>query len=330
VAPPPLFAPLGQRALTLANRVALAAVAEDDATDGRLAGAAAGRLAAAAAAGAGVVVSELAAVAPDGRVTPGTPGLWADDHAGPWAEAARQVAAHGSALALRLGHAGRRGATRPRRTGVDRPLPGGGWPLLAASAIAYTPASPVPKAMDAGDLERVAGQFAAAARRAAAAGVQVLMCDLAHGYLLGGFLSPLANRRDDELGGSPEGRLRFPLRVVDAVRAAWPDDLPLWAALTVTDWAAGGLEPEEAVAAARALAAHGCDLIQVTAGQTTAVTRPDYGRFHLVGWSDLVRNDAGVPTMVGGGLTTADEVNTVLAAGRADLCLLDPRTYSRA
>ena len=330
VAPPPLFAPLGQRALTLANRVALAAVAEDDATDGRLAGAAAGRLAAAAAAGAGVVVSELAAVAPDGRVTPGTPGLWADDHAGPWAEAARQVAAHGSALALRLGHAGRRGATRPRRTGVDRPLPGGGWPLLAASAIAYTPASPVPKAMDAGDLERVAGQFAAAARRAAAAGVQVLMCDLAHGYLLGGFLSPLANRRDDELGGSPEGRLRFPLRVVDAVRAAWPDDLPLWAALTVTDWAAGGLEPEEAVAAARALAAHGCDLIQVTAGQTTAVTRPDYGRFHLVGWSDLVRNDAGVPTMAGGGLTTADEVNTVLAAGRADLCLLDPRTYSRA
>jgi len=330
VAPPPLFAPLGQRALTLANRVALAAGAEDDATDGHLAGAAAGRLAAAAAAGAGVVVSELVAVAPDGRVTPGTPGLWADDHAGPWAEAARQVGAHGSALALRLGHAGRRGATRPRRTGVDRPLPGGGWPLLAASAIAYTPASPVPKAMDAGDLERVAGQFAAAARRAADAGVQVLVCDLAHGYLLGGFLSPLANRRDDELGGSPEGRLRFPLRVVDAVRAAWPDDRPLWAALTVTDWAAGGLEPEEAVAAARALAAHGCDLIQVTAGQTTAVTRPDYGRFHLVGWSDLVRNDAGVPTMAGGGLTTADEVNTVLAAGRADLCLLDPRTYSRA
>jgi len=330
VAPPPLFAPLGQRALTLANRVALAAGAADDASDGRLAGAAAGRLAAAAAAGAGVVVSELVAVAPDGRVTPGTPGLWADDQAGPWAEAARELAAHGSALALRLGHAGRRGATRPRRTGVDRPLPDGGWPLLAASAIPYTPASAVPKAADAGDLERVTGQFAAGARRAADAGVQVLMCDLAHGYLLGGFLSPLANRRDDELGGSLEGRLRFPLRVLDAVRAAWPDDRPLWAVLTVTDWAPGGLAPEEAVAAARALAAHGCDLIQVTAGQTTAVTRPDYGRLHLVGWSDMVRNDAGVPTMAGGGLTTADEVNTVLAAGRADLCLLDPRTYAGA
>jgi anthraniloyl-CoA monooxygenase len=156
----------------------------------------------------------------------------------------------------------------------------------------------------------------------------VLLLDLAHGHLLGGFLSPLANRRHDEFGGSLEGRLRFPLRVVEAVRAAWPDDRPLWAALTVTDWAPGGLAPEEAVAAARALAGHGCDLLQVTAGQTTAVTRPDYGRLSLVGWSDLVRNDAAVPTMVGGSLTTADQVNTVLAAGRADLCLLDPRTYT--
>jgi anthraniloyl-CoA monooxygenase len=121
--------------------------------------------------------------------------------------------------------------------------------------------------------------------------------------------------------------MRFPLRVVDAVRAVWPDDRPLWAAVTVTDWAPGGLEAEEAVAVARALAGHGCDLLQVTAGQTTAATRPDYGRLHLVGWSDLVRNQAGVPTLVGGGLTTADQVNTVLAAGRADLCLLDPRVY---
>jgi anthraniloyl-CoA monooxygenase len=326
--PPPLFAPLGQRQVTLANRVALAVAGEDDASDGRLSGEAGRRLAEAAAAGPGAVVSELAAVTPEGRVTPGTPGLWADDQAEPWAAVAREVAGHGSTLAVRLGHAGRRGATRRRRSGIDRPLPGGGWPLLAASAIPYTPASPVPKAAEPADLDRVADAFAAAAGRAAGAGVDVLLLDLAHGYLLGGFLSPLANRRTDELGGSPEGRLRFPLRVVDAVRVAWPADRPLWAALTVTDWAPGGVEPEEAVAAARALAGAGCDLIQVTAGQTTAVTRPDYGRFHLVGWSDLVRNDAGVPTVVGGRLTTADEVNTVLAAGRADLCLLDPRTYA--
>jgi anthraniloyl-CoA monooxygenase len=328
--PPPLFAPLGQRAVTLANRVALAVGSEDDAADGKLASAAARRLAETAAAGAGVVVSELVAAAPEGRITPGTPGLWAEDLAGPWAALAGEVAGRGSALALRLGHAGRRGATRPRRHGVDRPLPEGGWPLLAASAIPYLPGGSVPTAIGLGDMERVTAQFAAAARLAAGAGVQVLLLDLAHGHLLGGFLSPLANRRDDEFGGSLEGRLRFPLRVVEAVRAAWPDDRPLWAALTVTDWAPGGLEPEEAVAAARALAASGCDLLQVTAGQTTATGRPDYGRLSLVGWSDLVRNSAGVPTLVGGGLTTADEVNTVLAAGRADLCLLDPRGYTGA
>jgi anthraniloyl-CoA monooxygenase len=328
--PPPLFAPLGQRAVTLANRVALAVGSEDDAADGKLASAAARRLAETAAAGAGVVVSELVAAAPEGRITPGTPGLWAEDLAGPWAALAGEVAGRGSALALRLGHAGRRGATRPRRHGVDRPLPEGGWPLLAASAIPYLLGGSVPTAIGLGDMERVTAQFAAAARLAAGAGVQVLLLDLAHGHLLGGFLSPLANRRDDEFGGSLEGRLRFPLRVVEAVRAAWPDDRPLWAALTVTDWAPGGLEPEEAVAAARALAASGCDLLQVTAGQTTATGRPDYGRLSLVGWSDLVRNSAGVPTLVGGGLTTADEVNTVLAAGRADLCLLDPRGYTGA
>jgi anthraniloyl-CoA monooxygenase len=327
VPPPPLFAPLGQRGLTLGNRVALAVGAEDDADDGRLAPAAAGRLAAAAGSGAGVVVSELVAVAPGGRITPGTPGLWADDQAAAWAALAAEVAERGSALALRLGHAGRRGATRPRRRGVDRPLPGGGWPLLAASAVPYTPASPVPAAMDAADMERVTREFAAATRRAAGAGVQVLLLDLAHGYLLGGFLSPLANRRDDDFGGPLQARLRFPGPVVAAVRRAWPADRPLWAAMTVTDWATGGLEPAEAVAVARTLATNGCDLVQVTAGQTTATTRPDYGRFHLVGWSDLVRNSAAVPTMVGGNLTTADEVNTVLAAGRADLCLLDPRRY---
>jgi anthraniloyl-CoA monooxygenase len=329
LAPPPLFTPLAQRAVTLANRVVLAVGGEDDAADGQLGEAAARRLADAAGSGAGVVVSELVAAAPEGRITPGTPGLWAEDQAVPWAAIARDVAAGGARLALRLGHAGRRGATRPRRHGVDRPLPGdGGWPLLAASAIPYTPAGRTPRAMDLADMERVTEAFAAAAGLAAGAGVELLLLDLAHGHLLGGFLSPLANRREDGFGGPLERRLRFPLRVVDAVRAAWPDDRPLWAAVTVTDWTPGGPEPEEAVAVARALAAHGCDLLQVTAGQTTAWGRPDYGRLHLVGWSDLVRNQAGVSTMVGGNLTTADEVNTVLAAGRADLCLLDPRAYA--
>ena len=325
--PPPLRTPLRQRQVTIPNRVALAVVGEDDAEGGRLAGAAERRLLEAAAAGPGVVVSELVAVAPDGRVTPGTPGLWADADAEAWARVAAAAREHGARLAVRLGHAGRRGATRPRRQGVDRPLVRGGWPLLAASAVPYAPGGAVPRAMDRADMQRVTGEFARAAGLAAAAGADVLLLDLAHGYLLGGFLSPLANGRDDEHGGPLAGRLRFPLEVVDAVRAAWPAERPLWAAVAASDWAPGGIAPEEAVQAAAALAAHGCDLLQVTAGQATADSRPDYGRFYLVGWSDLVRNEAGVPTMVGGNLTTADEVDTVVAAGRADLCLLDPRYY---
>ena len=325
---PPLLTPLRQREVTIPNRVAVAVVGEDDADDqGGLAEAAERRHLDAAAAGPGVVVSELVAVAPDGRVTPGTPGLWEESHAAPWARVAAAARRRGTRLAVRLGHAGRRGATRPRRQGVDRPLAGGGWPLLAASAIPYGRGSVTPRAMEPADIERVTGDFARAARLAAAAGADVVLLDLAHGYLLGGFLSPLANRRDDEHGGPLEGRLRFPLEVVDAVRAAWPPERPLWAALAASDWARGGIEPDEAVEAAVALAGHGCELLQVTAGQATAAGRPDYGRFFLVGWSDLVRNEAGVATMVGGNLTTADEVDTILAAGRADLCLLDPRYY---
>ena len=325
---PPLLTPLRQREVTIPNRVAVAVVGEDDADDqDGLAEAAERRHLDAVAAGPGVVVSELVAVAPDGRVTPGTPGLWEESHAAPWARVAAAARRRGTRLAVRLGHAGRRGATRPRRRGVDRPLAGDGWPLLAASAIPYGRGSATPRAMRRADMERVTGDFARAARLAAAAGADVLLLDLAHGYLLGGFLSPLANRRDDEHGGPLEGRLRFPLEVVDAVRAAWPPERPLWAALAASDWAPGGIEPDEAVQAAVALAGHGCELLQVTAGQATAAGRPDYGRFFLVGWSDLVRNEAGVATMVGGNLTTADEVDTILAAGRADLCLLDPRYY---
>ena len=325
---PPLLTPLRQREVTIPNRVAVAVVGEDDADDqDGLAEAAERRHLDAVAAGPGVVVSELVAVAPDGRVTPGTPGLWEESHAAPWARVAAAARRRGTRLAVRLGHAGRRGATRPRRRGVDRPLAGDGWPLLAASAIPYGRGSATPRAMRRADMERVTGDFARAARLAGAAGADVLLLDLAHGYLLGGYLSPLANRRDDEHGGPLEGRLRFPLEVVDAVRAAWPPERPLWAALAASDWAPGGIEPDEAVQAAVALAGHGCELLQVTAGQATAAGRPDYGRFFLVGWSDLVRNEAGVATMVGGNLTTADEVDTILAAGRADLCLLDPRYY---
>jgi anthraniloyl-CoA monooxygenase len=211
---------------------------------------------------------------------------------------------------------------------VDRPLREGGWPLLAPSALAYGARSPLPQAMSREDMDRVRDAFRSAAARAAGAGFDLVAVDMARGYLLGSFLSPLSNRRDDDYGGGLERRLRFPLEVLDAVRDAWPADRPVAVTLQATDWTARGLGLDDAVAVARALGDHGCDLIEVAAGWTVPWHRPEYGRLYLVPASDRVRNEAGVPTIAAGNLTTADEANTVLAAGRADLCLLDPRLYA--
>jgi anthraniloyl-CoA monooxygenase len=229
----------------------------------------------------------------------------------------------GALVGLRLGHAGRRGATRPPAQGLDIPLRAGGWPLLSASALRYGPFGRVPKEMDTADLERVRAAFAGAAPLAADAGFDVLELDMSDGYLLASFLSPLTNRRTDEFGGPVGNRVRFPVSVLDAVRAAWPAERLLSVRLTVTDWATGGLGIGQGVEIARIMAEHGAELIHVRAGHTVPDTRPEYRRGFLTGLSDRVRNDAGVPTLVGGFLTTLDEVNTIVAAGRADLCLLD-------
>jgi anthraniloyl-CoA monooxygenase len=296
VAPPPMFAPLRVGGTTLRNRIVRAT------TD----------LADAARAGAGLVLTGFVAAAEDGRTTPDCPVV--DDS---WAPVVKDVHDTGALIGLRLGHAGRRGATRPTG-GVDVPLRDG-WPLLSASPLPYTPSSAVPAEMTEADMTRVRDEFVAAAERARAAGFDVLELDLADGYLLASFLSPLTNRRTDVYGAEP---LRFPLSVVDGVRAAWPGLLA--ARLTVTDWARGGLSVEQGIAHARALREHGVDLVHVRAGHTTATSQPEYRRGYLTTLSDRVRNEAGVPTLVGGYLTTPDEVNTVVAAGRADLCLFDP------
>jgi anthraniloyl-CoA monooxygenase len=206
---------------------------------------------------------------------------------------------------------------------VDLPLRDGAWGLIAASPLRYTPFSQVPAEMDAGDLQRVRDQFATSAALAAEAGFDALELNFAEGYLVAGFLSPLTNRRRDEHGGALEGRLRFPLAVLDAVRSAWPPERPLLVRLSATDCAAGGLTPADAVTIAAEIAAHGCHLIHVTAGQTTADGTPDYRRGHLTPLSDRIRTEAGVPTLVGGYITTSDEVNTIVGAGRADLCVLE-------
>ncbi|MDQ2806232.1 MAG: bifunctional salicylyl-CoA 5-hydroxylase/oxidoreductase, partial [Chloroflexota bacterium] len=228
-------------------------------------------------------------------------------------------------LLLQIGHAGRRGATRPRAGGLDRPLTTeSAWPLVAAAALPYTPTSQVPQALDRSGMDTIRTAFVQAAERADQAGFDVLQIHAAHGYLLAGFLSPLTNTRDDEYGGNLDNRLRFPLEVVTAVRAAWPAGKPLAVALTITDGVRGGTSVEDAVTVARALHAAGCDLITVQAGQTTPAGEAPYGRGFLTPLSARIRNEAGIPTLVGGYLTTANEVNTVLAAGRADLCLLEP------
>ncbi|TDV36670.1 FAD-dependent monooxygenase [Actinophytocola oryzae] len=296
VAAPPMFAPLRVGGVTLRNRVvrAVPEVVE------------AGR------AGAGLVLTGFVAIAEDGRTTPACPVL--DDS---WAPVVKEVHDTGALVGVRLGHAGRRGATRPTG-GVDVPLRDG-WPLVSASPLPYTPYSAVPAALSEAGMARVRDDFVAAVGRAREAGFDALELELADGYLLASFLSPLTNRRDDVYGTEP---LRFPLSVVDAVRAEWPG--LLMARVTVTDWARGGLTVEQGVANARALAEHGVDLVHVRAGHTTATSRPEYRRGYLTTLSDRVRNEAGVATLVGGYLTTPDEVNTVVAAGRADLCLFEP------
>jgi anthraniloyl-CoA monooxygenase len=325
LAAPPAFTPLRAGGTELSNRVALAPASGDDAVEGVVGEAHAQRLRAAGNAGAGLVVTELVAVSPDGRITPGTPGLYTAEQAEAWAAVTREARGAGAKLALRLGHAGRRGSTRPRREGTDLPLVTGGWRLVSASAIAYNRFCQVPDALDPEGMARVKDAFAAAAGRAATAGVDAVLLDLAHGYLLGSFVSPLTNRRDDGYGGAIEQRMRYPLEVLDAVRAALPPGIALWASLPATDWAPGGITEAEAVTAAKLLADHGAGLIHVLGGQTSARSSAPYGRAFLLPYSDLIRNEAGVRTMVGGNVTTIDEINTILAAGRADLCVLDPR-----
>jgi anthraniloyl-CoA monooxygenase len=290
-APPPVFAPLRLRDLTIPNRLVLERGPMD--------------------AGAGLVLSEAHAVSPAGRGSPETP-----------VELAAPPA--GSLLCLQIGHAGRRAACRPARFGVDRPLPpADAWPLVSASPLAHAPWLAVPDELDRAGMERVRADFVGAAARAASVGHRMLLVDCARGGLLASFVSPLSNRRTDAYGGDLEARLRFPLEVVSAVRWTWPDDLPLAVAYSAADHVRGGLRQKESLAAAAMLHEAGADVLVVRTGQTVAGSHPEYGRTYGVPYADRVRNEAGVPTIAFGQITTLDEVNTILAAGRADLCVLD-------
>jgi anthraniloyl-CoA monooxygenase len=324
VVPPPMLTPYRLRSVTVPNRAVLSVTSSCLAADGMPDERHRDQLLKRAQGGAGLVMTELAAVSPEGRITPGCAGIYKDDHLAAWAGIVSAIHNTSPAkIALQLGHAGRRGSTRPRWEGLDRPLREGAWPLLSASPIAYTPAAQVPEGMGGSDMTKVRHGFVRAAQMAQEAGFDMLQLHFAHGYLVASFLSPLTNHRTDCYGGSLENRMRFPLEVFTDVRSVWPEDRPIAAAISATDWAKGGFAVEDAIAVARAFHDHGCDLITILAGQTTLEAEPVCGPGFLTALSDRVRNEAHVCTMTAGHLTSTDQVNTIITAGRADLCIMD-------
>ncbi|MEV8532025.1 bifunctional salicylyl-CoA 5-hydroxylase/oxidoreductase [Streptomyces sp. NPDC051211] len=322
---PPMFTPYRLRGLTLRNRVVVSPMDMYSATDGMPGDFHLVHLGARALGGAGLVMTEMVCVSAEGRITPGCAGLYTDDQAAAWTRVADFVhtAAPGTALGVQLGHSGRKGSTRLMWEGIDEPLPEGNWPVVAASPLPYRPgANQIPHALTEPELGRIRTQFTTAATRAARCGFDLLELHCAHGYLLSGFLSPLTNHRTDAYGGSLEGRLRFPLEVFDAVREVWPDDRPMTVRISATDWAEGGTTEEDAVAIAAAFAEHGADAIDVSTGQVVPDETPEYGRSYQTPYADRIRNTLGVPVIAVGAISSWDDVNSLLLAGRADLCAL--------
>ena len=324
-ATPPMFYPFELRGLRLANRVVVSPMAQYSAVDGCVTDWHLVHLGSRAVGGAGLVMTEMTCVSPQGRITPGCAGLWNDTQQERWAPIVDFVHREtGAAIGLQLGHAGRKGSVKvPWEGGGDHtPLDEGNWPLLAPSALPWHAGSQTPAEMTRADLDAVVAQFAAATRRGAELGFDLLELHYAHGYLLSSFLSPLTNRREDEYGGSFENRLRFPLEVLAAVRRAWPDDKPLSVRISATDWVEGGGTAEDGAAIAAALAAHGCDIVDVSSGQVHPDQAPLYGRLYQTPFSDRIRHEVGVPTITVGAVSSVDDVNTIILAGRADLCAL--------
>jgi anthraniloyl-CoA monooxygenase len=269
-------------------------------------------------------MTEMICVSADGRITPGCGGLYRDDHTAAWRRIVDFVHANGQAkIGCQLGHSGRKGSTKLMWEAEDEPLDEGNWPLLAPSPLPYRPGiNQVPREMTRADMDAVRDDFVAATRRAAEAGFDLLEIHMAHGYLLSSFLSPLTNVRTDEHGGSLQNRARFPLEVFAACRAVWPQEKPMSARISAVDWMPGGMAPDDAVEVARTLKAHGCDIVDVSAGQTVPDQQPVYGRLFQTPFADRIRHQVGMATMAVGNISSYMDVNTIIAAGRADLCVL--------
>jgi anthraniloyl-CoA monooxygenase len=323
--PPPMFVPFRLRELVLQNRIVCSPMCMYSARDGVVDDFHLVHLGSRAMGGAGLVFTEMTDVSDDARITPGCAGMYRDEHVVAWKRIVDWVHAHTKAkIGMQLAHAGRKGSTKIPWEGKrpDDPLDEGGWEVIAPSPIPYRAYSPTPREMSRADMGRVRDDFARAAERADRAGFDVVELHMAHGYLLGTFLSPLSNVRTDDLGGSLTKRLKFPLEVLAAVRAVWPAHKPISVRVSATDWREGGTTPEDAVAIARALCGAGCDVIDVSGGNTVADQKPLHGRLYQTPFSDRIRNEAGVPTMTVGNVSSWSDVNAILAAGRADLCVL--------
>ncbi|MEU5319721.1 bifunctional salicylyl-CoA 5-hydroxylase/oxidoreductase [Streptomyces sp. NPDC021056] len=321
---PPMFTPFRLRGLTLRNRVVVSPMDMYSATDGLPGDFHLVHLGARALGGAGLVMTEMVCVSAEGRITPGCTGLYTGKQSEAWRRITDFVHAQapGTAIGVQLGHSGRKGSTKLMWEGIDEPLPDGNWPVVAASPIAYGPANQTPHELTRAQLTDLREQFTAAAWRAARAGFDLLELHCAHGYLLSGFLSPLTNRRTDAYGGTLAKRLRFPLEVFDAVRGVWPEERPMTVRISATDWAQGGTSAEDAVEIARAFAAHGVDAVDVSTGQVVADERPAYGRSYQTPFADRIRHETGVPVIAVGAISSWDDVNSLILAGRTDLCAL--------
>lgn len=321
-APPPMFTPYTVRGLTLKNRVVVSPMAQYSAVDGVAGDYHLVHLGARAMGGAALVFAEMTCVSAEGRITPGCPGLYAPEHTVAWKRIADWIHTHSDAkFAMQIGHAGAKASTRQAWEGIDQPLLSGNWPLLSASPQQYLEGvSQVSSAMTRGDMDAVTAQFVASAQAAADIGVDWLELHCAHGYLLSSFISPLTNQRDDEYGGSLENRLRYPLQVFAAVRAAWPADRPMSVRISAHDWVEGGITPDDAVEIAKAFKAAGADLIDCSSGQVSKKEKPVYGRMFQTPFSDRIRQEAGIATIAVGAISEADHVNSIISAGRADLC----------
>ena len=323
----PMFAPFSLRGMTLKNRIVVSPMAQYKAVDGAPTDWHLIHYGERAKGGAGLVYTEMTCVSADGRITPGCPGLYAPEHRAAWSRLNDFVHTETQAkTCCQIGHAGRKGSTRVGWEGMDQPLEAGNWPLFSASAIPWSDGNAVPKPMDRADLDAVKADFVSATIMAAEAGFDMIELHAAHGYLISSFISPLSNVRTDDYGGSLENRMRYPLEVFAAMRAYWPAEKPMSVRISASDWAGDcGVTAEEAVLIAQMFEAAGADIIDVSAGQTSTVGRPVYGRMFQTPFSDRIRNEAGIKTMAVGNIYEADHVNSILMAGRADLvCIARP------